>query len=89
MDIIDSHKLMGYKTLQSQYDNIYSYFRTTCVPFDLLEWDGKVLNVWNNEKIIEVYKHNDLKALDIFEFTDPKDYNSIKLVKSGKYQINQ
>ena len=23
-----------------------------------------------------------------FEFTDPKDYNSIRLVKSGKYQIN-
>ncbi|MFH1890588.1 MAG: hypothetical protein ABIJ91_03430 [Candidatus Kuenenbacteria bacterium] len=27
------------KDLQSQYDIIYSYFKTTCEPYDYLEWD--------------------------------------------------
>jgi len=54
---------MGYKTLQSQYDRIYSYFRTTCEPFDSLEWDGKILNVWNNDDIIEIYKYRDMRRI--------------------------
>ncbi len=58
---------MDYKTLQSQDDKISSYFRTTCEPFDFLEWNGKILEVWNNEKIIEIYKYKDLKALNIFK----------------------
>ncbi len=40
---------------------------TTCEPFDELEWDGKVLNVWNNGEIVEVYKYRDLSALNIFQ----------------------
>ena len=52
--------------LQTQYDRIYSYFRTTTEPFDLLEWDGKILNVWSGDNIIEVYKYKDLRALIIF-----------------------
>ena len=38
--------------MQHQYDLIYSFFKTTTEPFDGLEWDGKILNVWLNEKII-------------------------------------
>ncbi len=58
---------MGYRTLQSQDDKIYSYFRTTTEPFDFLEWDGDILQVWNNNKILEIYKYKDLKSLNIFE----------------------
>lgn len=46
---------MDYQTLQFQYDRIYSYFRTTCEPFDFLDWDGKVLQVWNGNALVEVY----------------------------------
>jgi len=46
---------MNYKNLQSQYDKIYAYFKTTCEPFDILEWDGRILQVWRNDIIIEQY----------------------------------
>lgn len=49
--------------LQNQYDKLYSYFRTTTEPFDLLEWDGKILNVLNDGVIVEVYMYEDLKLL--------------------------
>jgi len=32
---------MSYKTLQLQYDKIYSHFRTTCEDFDYLDWERK------------------------------------------------
>ncbi|MCX6759171.1 MAG: hypothetical protein NT012_01180 [Candidatus Nealsonbacteria bacterium] len=54
---------MNYKTLQFQYDKIYSYFKTTCESFDFLEWDGKTLEVWNGNRVKEIYKYNDLKNL--------------------------
>lgn len=54
---------MNYKKLQSQYDKIYSYFRTTTEPFDYLEWDGKVLEVVNKDITIEKYLLKDLKKL--------------------------
>jgi len=54
---------MNHKILQSQYDKIYSYFKTTCEPFDFLEWDGDDLQVWNNESVIEKYTLRDLKIL--------------------------
>ena len=50
-------------TMQHQYDLIYSFFKTTTESFDNLEWDGEILNVWLNEKIIERYKYKDLKEL--------------------------
>lgn len=50
-------------SLQIQYDKIYSYFRTTTESFDLLEWDGEILNVWINEIILEKYNYEDLKVL--------------------------
>ena len=46
---------MNFENLQNQYDKIYSYFKTTCEPFDFLEWDGKILKVWLNEIVIEKY----------------------------------
>ncbi|MFH0815077.1 MAG: hypothetical protein V1902_03335 [Candidatus Falkowbacteria bacterium] len=57
---------MEHKILQFQYDKIYAYFKTTCEWFDFLEWDGKILNIWSQNKIIEIYKHGQLKSLDIF-----------------------
>lgn len=56
---------MNCQKIQLEYDKIYSYFKTTCEQFDLLEWDGKILDVWNNDKIIEIYKYKDLKILNI------------------------
>lgn len=44
-----------YKLLQSQYDKIYSYFKTTTELFDSLEWDGRFLEVIFEDKVIEVY----------------------------------
>lgn len=57
--------LMKYQLLQLQYDKLYSYFKTTCEPFDSLEWDGVILNVLNKNKVIEIYKYKDLRDLDI------------------------
>ena len=51
---------MNYQKIQLEYDKIYSYFRTTCEAFDLLEWDGKTLNVWYKGSLIEVYRYKDL-----------------------------
>jgi len=59
---------MNFYKIQSQYDKIYSYFKTTCEPFDLLEWNGKTLNVWSNDRIVEIYQYEDLDALNIFKF---------------------
>ena len=46
--------------LQAQYDKIYSDFKTTCESFDCLEWDGKILQVWKDEALIETYCLKDL-----------------------------
>ena len=52
---------MNYKIIQNQYDKIYSYFKTTTEPFNFLDWDGKVLEVWSKNKIVETYKYKSLK----------------------------
>lgn len=49
--------------LQSQYDKIYSYLRTTRELFDFLKWDGMVLLIWDNEVMIEKYSLKDLERL--------------------------
>ncbi|MDA2921784.1 hypothetical protein MYX07_00780 [Patescibacteria group bacterium AH-259-L07] len=54
---------MNYKTLQQQYDKIYSFFKTTCEPFDFLEWDGQILQVWQNDGVIEIYCLEDLNFM--------------------------
>lgn len=54
---------MKFQDIQGQYERIYSYFKTTCEPFDFLEWDGNTLQVWENEIVIERYKPKDLRAL--------------------------
>lgn len=46
---------MDHQTLQFQYDRIYSYFKTTTEPFDFLDWDGKILQVWNDDAMVEEY----------------------------------
>jgi hypothetical protein len=57
---------MSYKKIQSQYDKIYSYFKSTTEPFDFLEWDGKNLVVWYKGEIIEQYSLKKLAKL-VFE----------------------
>jgi hypothetical protein len=47
--------------LQREYDLIYSFFRWTTEPYDDLEWDGEVLNVWYNDEVIEKYSFRELK----------------------------
>lgn len=54
---------MNFKTLQFQYDRIYSYFKTTTEPYDFLEWDGHVLEVWLNNEIVEKYPLKDIKQI--------------------------
>ena len=54
---------MDYKILQSQYDKIYSYFKTTCEQFDFLEWDGRTLQVWHSGILIEKYCLTELNFL--------------------------
>ncbi len=59
--------------LQSQYDFIYSLFRTTTEPFDELEWDGKVLDVWLNNEKIESYMFSELKGFGLINDTSWKE----------------
>ena len=54
---------MNYKKLQSQYDKIYSYFKTTTEPFDYLKYDGEDLQVWNGDVVVERYSKKDVKKI--------------------------
>ena len=58
---------MNCQKIQLEYDKIYFYFKTTCEPFDFLEWNGKILHVWSKDRIIEIYKYKDLVALNILQ----------------------
>ncbi len=49
--------------LQTQYDLIYSFFKKTTEPFDYLDWNGRILDVWLNEEKIETYTYSDLKQI--------------------------
>lgn len=54
---------INYKFLQFQDDKIYSYFRTTTEPFDFLEWDGEILQVWSEGTVVEKYLLEDLQKI--------------------------
>jgi len=54
---------LNYLKLQSQDDRIYSYFKTTTEPFDFLEWDGKILQVWNKNAVVEVYRLKEMNFI--------------------------
>lgn len=60
--IIDFRKIMSIR-LQHQYDKIYSFFKTTCEPFDFLEWDGRLLQIWQEEVVVERYYFKDLQKI--------------------------
>jgi hypothetical protein len=47
-------------TLQKQYDLIYRFFKNTTEPFDDLDWDGELLNVFFENKIVETYSYKDM-----------------------------
>lgn len=51
------------KQLQIQYEKIRSFFKTTTEPFDFLEWDGEVLNVWFQDVAVEQYSYKELQEL--------------------------
>lgn len=63
--------MISVNKLQKQYDKILFFFRTTTEPYDSLEWDGKTLEVWNDEKLVEKYKKKDLSPI-LFEFFGEK-----------------
>ena len=54
--------------------------------YPYLQWQSKT-----NKKVVTLFfdkeKNEDAYSIWQFEFTDPKNYNSIKLVKSGKFRI--
>ena len=74
---------MNYKKLQSQYDKIYSYFKTTTEPFDDLEYGGDDLQVWKGNVVVERYSKKDVKELFFIEINDIR----IKIEK-GKQKEN-
>ena len=46
--------------LDRQYNCIYRFFKTTTEPYDNLLWDGSMLEVVLDNRVIEIYKYNDL-----------------------------
>ena len=52
------------------------------------QWQSKT-----DKKVVTLFfdkgKNNDIYSIWQFEFEDPKNYNSIKLVKAGKFKINE
>jgi hypothetical protein len=51
---------MNYHSLQSQYDKIYSYFKSTSESFDSIEFDGTCILIILNNIVIEKYFYKDL-----------------------------
>lgn len=49
--------------LQTQYDQIYSFFKHTTPFYDDLDWDGEVLLVWFKDEVIERYTLDELKEI--------------------------
>jgi hypothetical protein len=49
--------------IQTQYDAICSYFKTTTEPYDEIEWDGEICSVILNNETIESYTVSDLKRI--------------------------
>ena len=66
--------------LQVQYEKIHSYFKTTTEPFDFLERNGNVLNVWFQDTVVEKYGYADLSELI-------EGFHSSKLLKSGRFRV--
>lgn len=59
----NGHNNENGEKLQSQYDLIYCYFKTTTEPYDELDWDGEELNVIKEGDTIEIYTLNDLNKI--------------------------
>ncbi|MDR3285959.1 MAG: hypothetical protein LBT27_00775 [Prevotellaceae bacterium] len=49
--------------IQSQYDKIYIWFKTSTEFFDNIEWDGKTCSVILNNTVVEEYILPDLKEM--------------------------
>jgi hypothetical protein len=53
--------------LQTQYDKIHWYFKTTCEPYDYLDWDGESLILVLNDEVIEKYSLQELRYFNILD----------------------
>jgi hypothetical protein len=49
--------------IQIQYDNIYSFFKTTTEPFDQLDWDDYQLDIILDDYEIGTYYLKDIQEL--------------------------
>lgn len=49
--------------MQSKLNLIQSWLKTTTEPFDVWDWDGKILTIWLNDMLIERYIKKDLKEI--------------------------
>lgn len=54
---------MGTLLLEKKLNLIQSWLKTTSEPFDAWDWDGKILTIWLNDKLIEKYTNKDLKEV--------------------------
>ncbi|MGI9558958.1 MAG: hypothetical protein ACR2NQ_04770 [Thermodesulfobacteriota bacterium] len=48
---------------EKQWNLIYRYFKTTCEPYDDLEFDGTDLKVWLDGEVVEHYPEKCLKEI--------------------------
>jgi len=51
--------------IQKEYDIIYSFFKHTTEPFDILEWDGNEVNILLDDELIETYSKKDIWEMKI------------------------
>ena len=58
-------KIPIWEKLQTEYNKIHRFFKTTTEFYDDLDWDGKILNVWLNDEIIETYTKKNLIESEI------------------------
>ena len=53
--------------IQEEYDIIYSIFKHTSEPFDILDWNGNEVNIFFDNELIESYSKEDISELKIFK----------------------
>ncbi len=58
-------KIPMWEKLDMEDNKIYRFFRMSAEPYDDLEWDGKILNVWLDDELIETYTKKDLIECEI------------------------
>ncbi len=54
---------MGTLLLEKKLNLIQTWLKTTSEPLDDWDWDGEILTIWLNNKLIEKYTNKDLKEV--------------------------